>query len=121
MDHSLSALSGRDCKVLRLASAKAICLEEPPGVDFDGGLTARDGALVGEIKACALPDIVRALPDRTSLNQCAETLVARFGQPGAVSYSDWHITQLIDAGHTDDAGVWFGIRAAVKGTPQNKG
>ena len=114
MDHGLSALSGQDCKMMRLASAKSICLEHGPGLDFDGGLDPQAGALVADIKACDLPTITQALPDNGKLNACAAELVAQFGPSGALAYSDWHINQLVDAGYTDDAGVWIGIRAAVR-------
>lgn len=116
MDHGISALSGRDCKIMRLASAKSICLENTPGVDFNGNLEPQPNALVADIKACDLPTITQALPDNGKLNQCAVELVDAFGPSGALAYSDWHITQLIDAGYTDDAGVWMGIRAVVRAT-----
>ena len=117
-DHGLSALSGKDCKVLRLASAKSICIEPAPGVDFNGNLDAQGGSLMGTVRTCDLPTITEALPDHGRMNQCATDLVERFGPDGALAYSDWHITQLIDAGYTDDAGVWMGIRAAVRDTAE---
>lgn len=117
-DHGLSALSGQDCKVMRIASAKPVCQSSALGLSFkDGASDVSDsgGGLSVNIAECNTVKLARSLPDGTGIQTCAGRLIGRFGPEGALVESDRRIAQLLDLGRTDDAGLWYGVQASVRG------
>lgn len=125
-DHGLSALSGQDCKMMRVASAVPVCQERTPGVDFDGNLDHHAARISINLPACMTARLAESLadtgpgtgadtgPGSRVLNGCAEALVKKFGSDGALNFADARILALIDAGRVDDAGLWYGVQANVR-------
>ena len=115
MDNGLSAVSGQDCAMLRLATEGKACRDRAPGVGFDTNISSQDSAAFwGGSSICNMGRISKTLPNTSALYRCAERLVDAFGEDGAIAHADQRIMYLVSKRDTDSAGVWIGVQAAMR-------
>ncbi|MBL4691807.1 MAG: hypothetical protein JKY92_00560 [Magnetovibrio sp.] len=116
MDHGLSLISGQDCAMLRLVTEGSACRRyESTRIDFNGNLTPDETqSFWSRITECDTVKIEHELPAKDELWACAQRLVDKFGDFGALDYADKRIERLVNSLRTDDAGIWTAIHLAVR-------
>ena len=115
LDHSLSAASGQDCSLIRVASGESACRSENPGFKFDDEVDFQTyGNLSGQAPLCDIAKISDDLPKNGKLNTCADRLVDALGTGGALDHCERRITYLLDRQQISHASVWIGIQGVVR-------
>lgn len=130
LDHGLSAMNGRDCAMLRLATEGAACRDlAPVTLAFKSGTAATSAstsipaltpistpkaytAFTPTTLACDAPGIGAGPSDR-ELYRCAELLIYQDGHAGALNQSERRIANFASEQDAGGIKVWTGVRLAV--------
>lgn len=124
LDHGLSAMNGKDCAVMRLATGKKACQDNvalgqafqdvsstslrPANQDTPAG-----PGFVPTTLACDAPRVSNAMPSDPDLYRCAELLIYQTGHTGALVQSEQRIASFEREQDADGVKVWNGVRLAV--------
>lgn len=123
LDHGLSAMNGKDCAVLRLATEGAACRDNT-GVTlaFNSDTSSAlpplsapkaDTVFTPTTLACDAPRVSTGLPSDRELYRCAELLIYQDGHAGALDQSERRIANFAREQDAGGVTVWTGVRLAV--------
>lgn len=112
LDHGLSAMNGKDCVVMRLATGKSAC-QDTVAVALAFQDTPARPDFVPTTLSCDAPRISNGMPSNRELYRCAELLIYQTGHTGALVQSEQRIADFDREQDADGVKVWNGVRLAV--------
>lgn len=119
VDNGISAASGQDCALYRVVMGRKACQNhdgDDLGLDETLAFKA-DAPSWADAPVCDMDNISTALPKGDdAVYACAQRLINRFGDVGALNHSEHHIVHYVEQDDMNTAGVWIGIQAAVRHT-----
>ena len=117
VDNGISAASGKDCALYRVVMGRKACLNHSgDDLDLDETLAFEANAQPwSDAPVCDLTRISNTLVNNNeAVYACAQRLINRFGDIGALNHSEQHIVHYVEQDDMNTAGVWIGIQAAVR-------
>lgn len=142
-DHGLSAVNGKDCAMIRLATEGGACRDvkpdkaeianlpdlevasravetvEPvikaaPFAEYKTPALQAKNGFPATTLVCDVPQLSDGMPTQPELTHCAQLLIDRHGTLGALDQTDLRIAHYVRRRDSGGINIWFSIKMAVR-------